>query len=179
MVAEHLPAKGLRQVSAVVHGPSLAVRLARSHPTRSLRRYLKQPASELHLRLIPLSRIGREPGARGLRPSRALLNRARRPYADATGRSRPAGSIPGAKIPQARSCGPLCLWPAPEFGVAGGSLMCGTHRPLRNQPPGVSPVFLRFAPCRPGDPPPPATGPLADAAAASGRHTRALAVRGR
>ena len=82
---------------------------------------------------------------------------------------------------QARSGGPLCLWPAPEFGVAGGSLMCGSHQPLRNQPPGVCPVFLRSAPCRPDDSPPLATGPsltLRPLTAAIGRETAALPFRG-
>jgi hypothetical protein len=38
--------------------------------------------------------------------------------------------------------------------------LCAAHTgPLPNPLPGVSPAFLRYAPCRPGDPPPPATGP--------------------
>jgi hypothetical protein len=82
---------------------------------------------------------------------------------------------------QARLRGPRFFEPASEFGLAGGSLMCGTHRPLRNRLPGVSPVFLRYAPCRPVILSP-GNRSCANASAASGCHTqpsRFAAVDGR
>lgn len=59
------------------------------------------------------------------------------------------------------------------------SLLCGARRPLRNRPAGVSPAFLRFALCRPGDPPPRRAGPPLLAPAASGRQEQPFAVRSR